>query len=166
MTSPAALFAEEISGTKEKTFPAWIELNVVLYKRKCVEHRHRKRADHTTYHEGDEEVEGGDFETGHQSGTIPEDESDNVESHRLRQSEDSIAPHSGPIRATKRLFQRLAVESAAILLTGEGGNSTDRTGGFASKLSGFFVGLLVLLILEDNDALHEFNQSREKSVDE
>jgi hypothetical protein len=30
----AAPFANEISGTKAKTFPAWIAPNVVLYKKK------------------------------------------------------------------------------------------------------------------------------------
>ena len=80
-------------------------------------------------------MEGGHLEGGNQSGTVPEDKSNDVESHGLGQGEDQVTPESSPVGTTERSLERLAVDPAAVILTSEGGDSTDRTGSLASQLS-------------------------------
>ena len=78
-----------------------------------------------TYHETDEEVESGDLLFRYETCTEPEDERDNVERHRLRQRIDQVTPQRNTVRVLQRLFQALAVNCAAVFLTGQRRNSTN-----------------------------------------
>ena len=80
-------------------------------------------------------MEGGHLEGGNQSGAVPEDKSNDVESHGLGQGEDQVAPEGSPVGTTEGSLKRLAVNPAAVILTSEGSDSTDRTGCLASQLS-------------------------------
>lgn len=105
--------------------------------------------------EGDEELEGGEFEGGHQARSVPEDECDDEERHGLRASVDQVTPQCCPVRLLQGGFETLAVQAQAVRLASKRCNGADGSSGLASELSGRLVGLLVLLILENDDMLPE-----------
>jgi len=107
-----------------------------------------------TDHETNEEFESGGFPLGNEDSSVPENECDDEEYHRLRKREEGIAPNSSAVRLTERFLQALAVQSKAVFFPGEGSDGTNGSSGFTSQLSGVFMGYFVSLILQYDDSLH------------
>ena len=103
--------------------------------------------------EGDEELEGGEFEGGHQARSVPEHQCDDEERHGLRASVDQVTPQRCPVGLLQGGFETLAVQAQAVRLPSKRCDGANRSSSLAGELSGRLVGLLVLLILEDNDML-------------
>lgn len=104
-------------------------------------------------HEADEEVEGAELLEGDEARAVPESEGDDEEGEALGERIKAIGPDGVAVGLAKGLLEGLAVDSQAVVLAGQRGDGTDSSRSLASQLSGVFVGLLVLLILQDDDTL-------------
>lgn len=98
-------------------------------------------------------MEGRDLPLRDEAGAVPEDQSDDVEGHRLGQRVEAVAPDGVPVRVAKGSFESLAVNVQAVRLTGERRDGLDSSGSFTSNLSGVFMCPLVLLVFENDDTL-------------
>ena len=103
-------------------------------------------------HEADEELERGPLEVCDLAGAEPEDEGDDEERERLRERKDRVGDHRGAVRAAHGALERVAVERAAVVLARERGDGADRARGLARELRGRLMGLLIVLVLEHDDA--------------
>ena len=106
-----------------------------------------------TYHETNEKLEDRTLIVCHEEGAIPEDEGNDEESETLGEGVQRVGPDGGAVRFLKGFFERLGVDCEAVVLTGKGGDGPNGSCGLTSELGGVFVGLFVLLIFENDDAL-------------
>ena len=74
------------------------------------------------------------------------------ERERLRQGVKRVGPDTRAVALAEGLLEGLRVEVKAVLLAGEGGDGADSASSLASELSTLLVGLLVVLVLENDDA--------------
>ena len=87
-----------------------------------------------------------------ETGTVPEDKSDDEERERLRERVQSVRPDTRLVALPERALKRLGVEAKAVLLTRERCDCTDGASSLASKLGTLLVSLLVVLVPEHDNA--------------
>jgi len=107
-----------------------------------------------THDKTNEELEKASLPLGHEDSSIPENECDDKENHRLREREECAAPDSTAVRPSERFLQTLAVQSKTVIFPSKGSDSTNRSSGFTGQVGGAFMGLFVSLILEHDNSLH------------